>query len=357
MRASLQTHVRVIALAAALVGLTCAPAMAQAVITNGSGLGLGITATGAMGVAAPLPAQAGASAGLPANASQVGLSFVANYGEGLQWQDATMPGCFCEGWGVSVNGTTWGGDANSNTGGPVNLTVLDPGGTITGTNQYSTLVALTSLPGLTIAHDYHPSLSPSLYEATVTIANNTAAAVTNVQYTRVMDWDVPPTEFSEYVTLQGVGLGNLVDSCNNGFQTSNPLEDCNGLTLGATLIEDTNFVDAGAADHGARFTFNFGTLAVGESKTFKIYYGASGTEAGALAALSAAGAEGIYSLGQSSGGQATGTPATFIFGFGGVGAPPIDPNPTAVPEPASMLLLGGGLAGGIYKRLRRKSNA
>jgi hypothetical protein len=348
MKASLKNvDVKVIALAVALVGLTSAPAMAQAVITNGSGLGLGIKATGAMGVSMALPAEAGAPGGLPANASLVGLSFVANYGSGLQWRDATTPGCMCEGFGVSANGIA-GYDGN----GFSNLTILDPGGTTVGTSGYQTLVALTSLPGVTIAHDYHPSASPNLYEATVTITNTTAATVTDVRYNRTMDWDVPPTDFNEFVTLKGAGLGDLIDSCDDGFESANPLSDCSAIVAGN---EDANFTDVGPFDIGARFTFGFGDLAAGASKTFKIYYGAAGSESAALAALALAGAEGIYSLGQSNGGQTSGAPATFIFGFGGVGAPPIDPDPTAVPEPASMLLIGGGLAGGLFKRLRKKA--
>jgi type IV pilus assembly protein PilY1 len=307
-------------------------------------LGLGIKDTGAMGVGIALPAEAGATAGLPQNSDLTGLSFVADYdGGGVDWRDATTPGCMCEGFGVSANGIS-GYDSNEN--GADGLTVLNPGGTITGTDQFTTLVELSGLAGLTITHDYHPSLSPSLYEATVTITNNTGSDVTDLRYTRTMDWDVPPSEFSEFVTLQGAGLGDLIDSCDNGFQTGDPLEDCDPI-----FNEDANFADVGPADIGARFTFGFGDLAAGASKVFQIYYGAAVGETAALAALAAAGAQGIYSFGQSFGGATTGLPATFIFGFGGVGAPPVDPN---VPEPASMLLLGGGLAGVLVRRYRRR---
>jgi hypothetical protein len=186
----------------------------------------------------------------------------------------------------------------------------------------------------------------------VTISNTTGAAVTDVRYTRTMDWDVPPTEFREFVTLQGVGAGTLIDSCNDGFQSANPLRDCgqDGVSV-SPYHEDVNFTDVGPTDHGARFTFSLGGLAAGESKTFNIFYGAAASEAAALAALAAVGGNQIYSLGQSSGGSTTGLPATFIFAFGGedIGLPP-----PGAPEPGTLALLGGGLITVLARRYRRR---
>lgn len=257
--------------------------------------------------------------------------------------DATSPGCQCEGWGVSASGVS--GYANVSVNGIVNLTVDSfvtddtgaPGGSFA-----TSKTSLTSLPGLKVTQHYAISASGQLFENKVTIENATGGDLTNVRYVRVMDWDVPPTEFSEFVTIQGTGTtAELEESDNNGFNSANPLDPLSpfGLT-------NVDFVDAGPSDHGAYFRFNFGTLADGESKTFSIFYGAADDEAAALAALGTVGAE-LYSLGQRNGEVANfdGTPGnshtTFIFGFKGVGGVIIVPPPPGVPDTGSTFALLG----------------
>ncbi|MDZ4798641.1 MAG: hypothetical protein SGI92_10800 [Bryobacteraceae bacterium] len=155
---------------------------------------------------------------------------------------------------------------------------------------------------LTVTHHYAPSASNSLFEGTVTITNTSGATVNDVKYRRVVDWDYPKVPQSELVTIQGWPASALFRTSNGGFQSPNPLMPIQGI---GTLVslgpggcpENANFTDCGPRDQGALFDFNFGSLAGGQSLTFYLYYGAAGTEAAAITALSQVGAE-VYSLAQ-----------------------------------------------------------
>ena len=269
------------------------------------------------------------------NGNTTGVAY--KFASDSNWYDGTSPGCACEGWGVSVNNTTSGFANVSSDGGANNLLV--GAATNVTASTVTTTTSLASLPGLTVTHQYAPSSnSNALFKVNVSITNTTGATVSDLKYVRVMDWDVPPTEFAEYVTIKGTGTTTLLEaSHDNGFASANPLSNATG----APGTNNTDFADNGPEDHGAYFRFNFGSLANGETFDFSVFFGAAATEAAALAAIGAEQIE-LYSLGQSGGGQDTGAPVTYIFGFSGVGGAPVEP-PANVPEPGSLLLSGMGL--------------
>lgn len=265
---------------------------------------------------------------------------------------STEPGCTCEGWGVGIRSTGQSGWANDSSG-SANLS------TVSFTSTASTAVSVVdaTTTGLQVKHDYHASsASANLYEVTVTITNNTGAAIAagDLVYRRVMDWDIYPTPFAEMVTIGGVpgALGiangsNLARSDNNGFNSGDP------FSFSSYGLQDQNFVDAGPSDHGALFDFEFAALAAGATLRFNTYYGATDTEAAADAARAAAGIS-IFSYGQAnSDGGDFGTPNTFIFGFGSTTGGVLTPVPE--PETYAMMLAGLGLLGLVARRRKQKA--
>lgn len=265
--------------------------------------------------------------------------------------EATAHGCSCEGWGVGIGETgVWGGDGNDNTGGAQNLAIESF--TSTGTSATS-VVTLTS-GELRITHNFElASETDDLYRVTVTIENTSGVDIADLRYTRAMDWDVEPTTFNEFSTIQGTAAATAVAFAGaNGFDSTNPFDP-----RGSDGFVEGDFVDEGPTDHGAIFDFAFGALTAGSSKTFEIFYGGSATERGALLALNAVGAE-VYSLGQpSSDSLGTGLAGTntFIFGFAGVGGVVVPPP--IIPVPAAAWLLGGALGLLGATKLRRGRTA
>lgn len=154
--------------------------------------------------------------------------------------EATAPGCECEGWGAAdaTSGVT--GFANLSTDGGVNnmrlvsfeaLPADDP-------DRAVSVVDILGDDGetavLEVTHDFHPSSTDFLYEATVTIRNVRSAPV-EPRYRRVMDWDIEPTPFSEIVTIDGSPSENLLFSSNDGFASANPLDGPSDLAPQALI--------------------------------------------------------------------------------------------------------------------------
>lgn len=311
------------------------------------------------------------SGSVAVNSSRTGVSYKFSDGS---FYDATSPGCYCEGWGVSVNNTVSGYANVAIGGGGLSYGALTG---VTASTATST-TTLTSLPGITVTQTYQSATNApgALFRNHVTITNTTGAAVTDVKYVRVMDWDVPHTEFNEFVTIQGTGSTSfLEESGNNGFNTANPLAGySNGGSGTGGYCHNMDCTAIGPLDHGAYFRFNFGSLADGASREFDIFYGAAANEAGAFSAIAAEGIE-LFSLGYSntagkyaySGAPATGSP-TFVFGFKGVGGSVITDftggdgsvttiSPVPEPETYGMLLAGLGLLGFTARRRKDREQA
>lgn len=227
----------------------------------------------------------------------LGLEYVPTGAEGL------INGCWCEGWGVADRATGVAGYASVANGG-VSHAMTVTAFAVTGETADSTVEIGDRLR---VRHVYHPSARPELYEVDLTV-ENIGSAPADVVYRRAMDWDVPPTEFDEFVTIQG-SHPRLLDASDNGFNNVNPLLPLYDLGARGT------FEDVGPDDRGGAFDFALGTLVPGESTTLTMFYGAASGEADALEALEAVDAE-LYSLGQSNtpDGPTLGTPTTFMFG-------------------------------------------
>lgn len=264
--------------------------------------------------------------------SGIGLTFLPSIDAGISGE-ALAPGCYCEGWGIGDRTTGSYGMAGADFG-YLNVTadpvVVSGTGTApesTGDSAVATATVAHNELLLGVTHTFAPSASANLYQVGVEIENQGTDPVGELIYRRAMDWDIPPLEFSEYVTIQGWPAASLIGSSDDGFVSGNinvPLS-----TLSPDAVLNDNFSNSGPADHGAAFDFSFGELAVGDTYDFRIFYGAAPSEADAIIALGAVGAE-VYSLGKvgDEAGLLDGTPHTFIFGFAGVGGTPVSGGAT-----------------------------
>jgi hypothetical protein len=304
-----------------------------AIIGNGAVI-LGVDCEGQLNVEYRAVPALGLPAGDPSSAGQVGLR------DGSGSFSSTEKGCDCEGWGLGISDSGGSGWANNayggvNVGGGATFGFESFIGLDGGTTATSVVNVTDSLGNsVRVTHTYAPSPeTPNLYLVTVTLENigGTPISDASLHYTRVMDWDIDPTFFNEFVTHKGTGTTTkLLNSGDDGFRSNDPFSGEDYVIDPAT--NHTDFDDNGPNDHGSAFEFNMGGLAVGETKTFKTFYGNAPDQAGAEAALAAVGAE-LYSLGQNNDGGAADDDGsqgpTFIFAFGSVGGTPIFP-PTVV---------------------------
>jgi hypothetical protein len=262
-----------------------------AIIESGN-VGMGIVQWGDLNV----PGQAPSSQGT----TTYGLRYLPTGNE------FTGPGCPCEGWGIADPATGASGYADQDTG-TAGLRLLSF--TQTATTATSKVEAGSVVD---VVNAYSPVVGvPDLFMDKVTITNITSKTLCKILYRRLVDWDMEPTAFSEYVTIKGFGsTPGLISTTNDGFDSANPLSPSHNL--GAT----GNFVRYGPLDQGAQFNFNLGSLAPSHSITFTEYYGAAANQAQAYADLAQVNAQ-AYSLGEPSS-SGDGSPNTAMLAFAGL---------------------------------------
>ena len=283
-----------------------------------------------------------APAVLDTGSVRMGISDFAGLGEagvGLVGPtgDAITPGCLCEGWGASAGGSagyTYGGSRTGMVSGTTTATVLS-GSSLAA----ASVVSMSN--GLEVTHTYSYAAGGLLFKVHVAMANTTAGSLSDVRYARTLDWDVPPGHFSDdFTTVRFSALGGkLFSTSTNPFAVPDPL-------VTRTQDKDINITDT-PGDKGSFFIFKFGDLAAGEKTEFDTYIGAAGTTKELVDALNGVGAEAYsYTFDND-------IPATYGYGFVGIGLPPVEP-PTGVPEPGTLALASLALLG-LGGMRRRKS--
>jgi hypothetical protein len=307
-------------LAAALANL---PAAFAAPIFDTGTIQLGITEVGKLGTL-------GSTLSPVEEQAMVGLRYLPTGNE------AITHGCACEGWGAG-NGAT-GTFGFSGTFGNDNENFTS--NTFEGDEQTAVTVNIIA-DELSVAHRFAPSGNANLYEISVTLTNISTSDMTDVRYTRTIDWDIEPTIGNEVISLGGVSdAASLLRISTEPDASPNPASTRNQILSGIDTIAP--------GDLGTTFDFAFGTLRQGESLTFKMFYGAAENQTLALTALGSVAAE-LYAIASAAcdadiGGVGCAAPSNaFMVGFSGIGGTPLTTGD--VPIPAGSILLISGLVG------------
>jgi hypothetical protein len=302
------------------------------VISNGT-VSLGVNPTGNLIVGTP-------STGVPgAPSTGVGLRYVPTDAEALAIAVPT------EGWGVAAGAVA--GYANRAQGAPFNMTVHSFIRTAT---TAKSVVDIGST--FRVTHEYQPTTTPNLYKVDVAIKNLSATSL-DVVYRRVMDWDIEPTPFNEFVSVRGTtGItGVPVSATNNGpYASADPRVALPGAATGD--------FSTGPTDQGATFDLSFTGLESGATKTFVLYYGAAANTSAAQAAALLVGVEVLTLARPNVGGPVfDGSPNTFIAAFKGLGRPVLTPleigGMLRLAAPSSQLTLPSRQQQQYLKQLRR----
>jgi hypothetical protein len=163
-----------------------------------------------------------------------------------------------------------------------------------------------------VLHIYSPvPETDNLFEVLVAIDNISDATV-DLRYRRLVDLDIEPTAFDEFLTV--TGPGGFPASVN--AVTDDPFGFPDPLDPVTNRGHSGQFIDAGPDDNGVLLNLWLGQVDPGQTRYFRLYFGAADSEANALAAASSVGAE-VVAISEPStvDGPTLGTPNTFIFAF------------------------------------------
>ena len=269
-------------------------------ITNGT-IQLGVRPTGNLLMPGTVPSSGEGD-------TEVGIRYVPTNAE------AIAPGCWCEGWGVADALTPVSGWVNGSDGDSGNLVVESFSWNQLGNPGATSVVRVAD--ALRVTHIYSPAPeSENLFEVLVAIENISTSAV-DLRYRRLVDFDVEPTAFDEYLTVSAPGgfPASVHAITDDPFGSNDPLDPVTNRG------HSGEFVDAGPDDNGVLLDLWLGQLDQDQTRYFKLYFGAAGSEANAMAAASAVGAEVIaISEPNTVDGPTLGTPNTFIFAFREIG--------------------------------------
>ena len=243
----------------------------------------------------------------------VGLRFG---GSGL---DGIAHACLCEGWGVAHAASEASGYANqSQSPQTSNLTLESFARSAT---EATSVVRVGST--FRVTHHFRPTgATANLYQVDVTVENISSQPLSGVVYRRVVDWDVAPTPFSEYVSIVRSSSLTGVTATNNGFTSADPTVAPGPIGF-ETPDLTANFFNAGPYDHGAVFDLTLPTIQPGGTNSFVMYYGAAANALAAKTALRSVGAAAV-SLARPNVSPLDGTPNTFVLGFSGLGGDPLE---------------------------------
>jgi hypothetical protein len=262
-----------------------------------------------------------------------GTGALYNSGSGIGFRrnsdgfDPLSPGTPRDSWGLSYGATSSQGD-------PFNFGNANQTVSSSGFGANSGFVVNDIGGGLISLRQDYSFVAANVLKVHHTITN-TSGSAQNILLQRDVDWDVAPTAFGETSTVPGGAPAYVTEASFYGFENPDPLAPygSNALPAGGVF---------GPSDLGGGIKVDLLALSDGASITFDYFYGITAegqTDAGLVAQMAALGIAYIVDTGSSDGGSNGAAIGVAL---------------SAVPEPASLSIIGASLIGfGLLRRRQR----